>query len=681
MNARLIQENGVAKITINGETVSAVSFRSFWPQPEITRDFARGGIRLMSIYPSGILCSLDVPYSQFGEFWLGEGVYDWEVLRRQMDQFIENAPENYFSLILQLDTRDWYLAAHPQCQDSFNHIPEACSYQPWRAAAKRCIRDVLSWLDREYPEKIYAVYVCAGGTCEWYNRKALLEDPVKERAFQVFAGDPNRRLPSAQALASGEHGMLYGEADQNAVEYWRFLSEIVADTIMEFAHAVKEYNPGLLVGCFSGYILAHGTRIQESCQLLASRVFDCPDIDLIFSPASYALRGLESVSNSQLPMASVRLHGKLYYHEIDNTTYVANANPYAQVLQQSAHRRHASLWESIQYARREAACVFGALGTYWWFDMFGGWYDDPALQKELLAIGRAQERLYSRDIRSNAQVAMMVDEESNFYLRQPNVVHSVLVERQLEPLGRIGCAVDYFPARDLLRQDFPREQYRLYIFPNLCAPTPELREAVAGLRARGASMLFLFAPGILKDGKWEPPAMEELTGIRLRVSDAKMGYTLVPSGPVNDDSMGRVFGGEMGEAGPVIEADETDAYVFGRGLVSGKSQLVVKPRPHGGFDAWAAQGTVPEYILRPLARMAGAWIYQADGLPVYTNSRMLALFDHKGGERDIRVPWQTGVLEEMYTGERHALQGGDPVRLHFEANECKCFLYLREGGE
>ena len=76
MNARLIHEHGVAKIEVNGEVVSSVSFRSFWPQPGITRDFAEGGIRLMNVYPSGILCSLGVPYSQFGEFWVGEGEYD-----------------------------------------------------------------------------------------------------------------------------------------------------------------------------------------------------------------------------------------------------------------------------------------------------------------------------------------------------------------------------------------------------------------------------------------------------------------------------------------------------------------------------------------------------------------------------------------------------------------------------
>ena len=50
---------------------------------------------------------------------------------------------------------------------------------------------------------------------------------------------------------------------------------------------------------------------------------------------------------------------------------------------------------------------------------------------------------------------------------------------------------------------------------------------------------FLYAPGIVKDGVFTPEAMEEMTGIRLKVSDTKFGYTYAEDGPYNDDGMGR----------------------------------------------------------------------------------------------------------------------------------------------
>ena len=680
MNAKLTFEQGAPRLVINGEEISTVSFRSFWPQPGITRDFGEGGIRLMSVYPSGILCSLGVPYSQFGEFWVGEGQYDWNALRRQMDQFIENAPNAYFSLILQLDTRDWFLKEHPECPNSFYHIVEACCCAEWRASARRCIRDTLAFLDREYPEKIYAVYVCAGGTCEWYNSDPMGDHPLKERAFRAWCGDPERKLPTEEELRAGEHGMVLAEGERNVTDYWKFLADTVTDTILEFAHEVKAYNPGLLVGCFSGYILAHGRQVNYKCQNgLIQRLFGSPDVEMIFSPASYNLRGLEDVSNSQLPMASVYAHGKLYYHEIDNTTFCANGNVYAQVLQQYAHRRHHSLEESIHYARREAACTFGALGTYWWFDMFGGWYDDKRLQEALLDIGRAQQRLYAKPVSPIAQVAYLLDETSNFSLSGQNVLHELMTQDQMRQLGRMGCPVDYFAAEDLLLPGFARDRYQLYIFPNLVAPSEAMRKAIAELRASGKSCLFVYAPGLVREGRFDPEGMRELTGLSLRLSDEPFGYTVAASGAYNDDGMDRVFGGRLDGAGTFVEADEPEERVFGRGLLSKKAQFVVRERENGGFDAWIAQGVIPDFVLRPLARKAGALVWTEEGLPVFANSRMLAVFSHEGGAHAVRVPWEGGRLVEMYTGEEHEVRAGEAIELHFGRDECKCFLYLREG--
>ena len=41
--------------------------------------------------------------------------------------------------------------------------------------------------------------------------------------------------------------------------------------------------------------------------------------------------------------------------------------------------------------------TFAALGTYWWFDMFGGWYDDAALQKLPVVIGVDRAGLNASD--------------------------------------------------------------------------------------------------------------------------------------------------------------------------------------------------------------------------------------------------------------------------------------------
>lgn len=92
----------------------------------------------------------------------------------------------------------------------------------------------------------------------------------------------------------------------------------------------------------------------------------------------------------------------------------------------------------------------------------------------------------------------------------------------------------------------------------------------------------------------------------------------------------------------------------------------------GGFDIWSFRGTLPACFLRVIAKRAGVFLYQTDGIPTYANSSMLALFDHKGGAHEIALP-KNCTLTEVYTGEKHIFRG-KPISLKFETNECKFFI-------
>jgi len=678
MDARLVSVNGVKKIQINGEVFEPIAFRSFWPAAHTTRRFHETGMRLMTVFPTGILCSLKVPYSQFGEVWVGEGAYDWQALRKHMDQFVENAPDAYFALMLQLDTRDWFLKDHPEAGDSFFQIANAAGWDLWREQASQYIRDMLDYLDREYPEKIYSVFVCAGSTCEWINRMPVTyQNPVKKRAFAAWTG--GRETPSDEALERASHGMFRDPAqDQAALDYWRFHNEIVADAICHFAKVVKEHSARrLLVGCFYGYVQYCAGGPTASGHQAAHRVFACPDVDMIFSPATYVHRGLESTSGEQLPADSVILNGKLYFCEIDNTAFPANGNPYAQVLQTYAHRRHKSLEETIHYSRREAALTLSRGGAYWWFDMFGGWYDDDRLMAELQKIRRATGRVYAGPVRPVAEVAVLLDAQSYYYCTRDAVIRTELVVRQRETLGQMGCPFDVYQTDDLFHPDFDLDRYKLLIFPDCYAPTSALREKVKALRGQGKCMLFQYAAGAIGPKGFSEANMRDFTGIALREAKEAASHTVVPAGLLNDDGMTRIYAPRQSQAEPALACADPEARVFGHDLLTKDGQLAVKDRPQGGFDAWSHFGPLPPFVLRPLARAAGVHIYQADNLPVYANSRLVALFDHEGGERLLDVPLSKGRLTELYTGETHAL-GGAPIGLTFGRNECKCFL-VEEG--
>lgn len=57
-------------------------------------------MRLFSVLIGGLTSALGVPYSLFGDTWVGDGQYDFAPLDAQMDLFIQNAPDAYFAPML-----------------------------------------------------------------------------------------------------------------------------------------------------------------------------------------------------------------------------------------------------------------------------------------------------------------------------------------------------------------------------------------------------------------------------------------------------------------------------------------------------------------------------------------------------------------------------------------------------
>ncbi|MBO5747025.1 MAG: hypothetical protein J6S13_08070, partial [Clostridia bacterium] len=121
MKSKVVRDNGILKVDIDGKKYLPLSFKSFRANPKNVSEFYKAGVRLFSVLSSGVTSALGVPYSLYGESWVGENQYDFSAIDRQMDMFIENAPDGFFAPMFQVDTRDWYLASH-DVPNSFTHL-------------------------------------------------------------------------------------------------------------------------------------------------------------------------------------------------------------------------------------------------------------------------------------------------------------------------------------------------------------------------------------------------------------------------------------------------------------------------------------------------------------------------------------------------------------------------------
>ncbi len=678
MQAKIVNVNGYRKFEINGEIFGTTMFRSFCPSQKSISDAYNAGIKLMNIFPSGMISSINSPYSEFGEFWLGEGVYDFNVLRRQIDLFIENAPDTYLSILLQFDTRDWYLKDHPKATYSFTSITDMAGDLQWREAGKRMLKDVLDFLDREYNDRFYAIYIASGGTCEWLQRDNPDNTSVlKKEAFKRWKNDESAILCGSAQAAKASHGILRSDSeDKDALDFWRFNNEIIAEAICYFAAEAKKLRPNLLVGTFFGYFFYSPSNFLKRCHSAFSKVVQCPDIDMLFSPASYSFRLLSSVSASQLPIDSVSVNNKIYYHEIDNTTFAANDNLFAQVLQSYAHKRHSSVYETIQYMRREVALMMSKRQSFWWFDMFGGWYDNKELLNEIKNLDKAYAKLSEHEATSASEIAFIVDGASVAHYRAESAFHLEHVHLMREVAGRIGAPVDCYEVRDILSSDFNASQYKLYIFTNLIAPVADISEKIREIRKNGASAIFMHAAGAVKDGCLNYENIQSLCGINIKEDTECSPYIVFN----NDlfcgkapDICGLLQKCNTANTAPFLVADVSSASPIGYDLLRRDHIRAAIKKRSTAFDAWFASAPIPVEILRELAQTAGVFIYQENDLPIYANSRMLAVFAHKAGEYSINLPSHVNKLTGLFAEETYENISNN-LKISFAENECKCFL-------
>ena len=683
MESKLIWKNGSPFYLINGKEQIPVSYRSFWPEGKKVKEFAENGFHLFHASPTGILNSIKVPYSNCGEVWVGENQYDWDKLRAHMDMFIGADKDAKVALLVQLDTRDWYVEENPGTSDSFHQLSIMCKDETWRKNASNFLKALLDFMEKEYPERVYAIHLMAGHTTEWYTNYPLPDmytSEIYKKGFDDWFAD-GRDIPTDEELMRAEQGVFrHPVKDKKAIEFWEFHSEAIAETICYFAAQAKKFTHRKLpVGVFYGYTMCFFHAHLRGHGALAT-VLNCDDVDIVFSPSAYRpFRGMESSSALNMAVDSLRLHGKMYIHEIDNTTYMTAGNKFADS-QQSLHQRPGSVEDTITYLRRDMARGLEHGGGYWWFDMWGCWYDNDRVMEALKENYSATERILQAGAASVSQIAVFVDAYSSRYLADPAAYDMIYappgdgkggiavqydtVYHQQAGFNSIGAPVSYFDSGDLLYDKFPHEQTKLYIFVNLFAPTDALKAKIKALQAEGKSCLFLYAPGYITEEGYSLSAMEELTGFDFAIAKDRCGRVVA----CGDSDL--AWSGDRGVS-PLFTVSEEDCEILAVYEDSKHPAGAVKLRGDA-LDAWFACGVVPGKLLRDIAKRAGVFLYHDGDDPVYINESMAGMYSAEGGEKILRFPADCKLID-LYSQEIYATENG-AVTIPVQPKECKLFL-------
>lgn len=602
------------------------AYRSFQPEFAAMERFAAIGADTVALFPANTSNSLGQPCCRYpaNRFWFD--TWDFTVVGRQFDDVLQHNPRANFIVLVDLNSPEWLarqLALSHESGDSTTHLSEALVNPRWLTDTEHYLEAFLTYCETNYAKQIEAYVLACGNTDEWFDHNGEICGLTKERAYQEYRarnGLPPETPPSAGKLNSPDFdGLIFDPArSADVITYRRFCNELVAEAILRFARSARKViRPEAEIGVFYGYLT---TRLgaAESGHAALRRVLDAPEVDFLISPGCYTDRAIGGGSGWQSVSGSERLAGKRHLHECDQRTHTYNPSLSPHV------KLNFQCWkntaEDIAGVRREAALAMIADSSLWWFDMWGGFYEEPALLEELGRLLKLYRRFAGQPGTPVDEIALLIDADSAYYLdqRSPRQAHFQRHARTM--LNHVGAPFDTYLFDDLGRiPDFDR--YKLVILANQIEITPEKAELLEQyVCCNGRTVLTLYAPG-LSDGRSLDPA-------RVR----------------------RWAGVEYGAEG--LRVTE-----------SANCRKAYLARPE---ELTAA-------MLRDLALRSGITPVTSREAVVYADSRLLALHLAEPGRITVTLPGNASAAVELFSGRRVS----GPV-FEWEAKGCETLLFQLE---
>ncbi|MHB1355606.1 MAG: hypothetical protein ACYCZF_06485 [Anaerolineae bacterium] len=676
VHAELKSYHGVPTIHMDGVPDPGLAYMTYWPKSQQLREFGEAGVHLYSV-PSTCCQHLWEPMAP--QVWISPNGYEYSHVDRLIEQIVTADPEARIFPRVYLNSPRWWDAMHPDqlvMVDDGNGVPipyyernqkrvPSWASEVWRRDTAESLRQYIAHIQQSpYAKHVIGYHIASGTTEEWMywgandGAYADFSTPTLER-FKVWlrerycndvaqlraawndpAVDFDRvTIPTKAERLSTELMFLRDpQREGKVIDFFRYNSWMTADTICGLAKVISESTERrAFCGVFYGYILqlaSHDQRWQNAGHLGLKYVLESPDIDFFCSPSHYSARNLGPGGYSMFMSLtdSIKLHGKTWFDENDYRTCVATSEGWGKTYTMS---------DTIAIERRELANVLSNGVCMWWFNLGSEpWFSHPELLAEIAHHRQIGQRSLEWDRSSVSEIGVLVDEDTICQLQLESDLPEKLIIRQLPELGRLGAPHSLYLLDDL--ELLSGDEHKLWIMLNTFATTARQRELIrTKLQRSGHTILWLYAPSIIADGKLSPETMVELTGINIQYLKQTLPLLVAPEGaavPIYPQ-----YGIDK-PIGPVFYAADPQAEVWGTLLALGVPGLVAKQMPEWR-SVYSAAPCLPSALLRRIAQGAGVHIYSDQNDIIYANRQFIGVCVDNGGTRTISLPQKSDVYD------------------------------------
>lgn len=459
---------GTPHLFIDSNPVCEMAYTTYFEERSCYSDFVKAGYKIFFVNAS--MTSLPInSITAFTPFRVG--VFEdmsqpnYSEFDDAVHKILSECPDAIIFPRIYVSMPKWWIASHPDdvVLTSNAGYREILFSDAFREDAKELLVKIVRYIkSADYAPRIGGWQICGGLTQEWFhhdfNGSLCKNAQEKYRSWvsKNYAYD-NAELPTQEEYQY--KGVAYNTSE-NARRYSIFCNSEVAETVNYLANAIKEETSHeQVVGTFYGYAYqSNGTPLFGTHGL--RHLLDSENLDFFSSPNAYTLNRQFGIDwADMIPVDSIKHHGKLPFVECDIRTYLTDAvqkarpNEYPDDIYRTDDGK--SVWAgpptpelSKDALKKCFAHQLTKSSAIWWFDMWGGWYNDIALMSELQKMREIYNSLNTSDYNfPSAEVVFFADERgyANLLKDSPEIMG---IEASRTAMGNTGAPYNMFMVED-----------------------------------------------------------------------------------------------------------------------------------------------------------------------------------------------------------------------------------------
>ncbi|HBG25629.1 MAG: hypothetical protein A2Y10_01250 [Planctomycetes bacterium GWF2_41_51] len=495
---------------------------------------------------------------EFGRAWHQNSYnVDLSQFDSQIEELVTADPNARFFFLFRISAPSWWLEKYPDdvCRFSDNMINGAYGILP-STSSKRWRNDVTQYLNTLikhtesawYSDRIIAYMPSSHCGPEWvlttktnqypdyspamisFFRNWLKEKYKDVEQLQKAWKNETITFDTAQVppreLRDGEQYFIDPAISQQVIDYNRCLNESVSTAILEFQeHINKLCSNRCLNFAYYGYnfeLAQLAIYPQVTGHYDLTRVMNSQYINGLASPTSYTYRQGGSVSGAVTAVSSLAIHNQLWIQEADIRTNLT--------IDSFGHKTAFNMEDAVAQNIREFAYAITRRFGIWYFDMSGGWFDNPLFEKDFRTMHKAYDWAIQRPISWHSPIAVFFDEkvlDRTSLLREHWGADNIkeMLGSFRYGLGRCGIPYDSYVIDDIYKIN--PKQYKCIVLLNAWQKDKKLKQYLDENFCRdGHMIIWMYAPGYSGD-ILSTDNMNYMTGLKFgSMPNVNLGYNL-----------------------------------------------------------------------------------------------------------------------------------------------------------